>query len=50
MGLDVPAEPGSLGQLKALNDAGQLERYCQAHSFAQDGRTACNLPPVWVKR
>ena len=40
---------GFLAQIEALNDTATIERICREHIFQRDGRTACNLPPVWIK-
>lgn len=37
-------------QMAALNDGSAMLRFCREHSFEQGGGTACNLPPVWVRR
>jgi hypothetical protein len=39
-----------MAQLAELNDPRILREYCLAHAKAQPGGTACELPPVWVRR
>ena len=41
---------GFLGRLEAQNDVGAIERYCLAHTVQQDGGTACQMPPMWIRR
>ena len=37
-----------LAQLAELNDLGALRRACERNAYQQEGRRACDLPPVWI--
>lgn len=39
-----------LGTLAELNDLASLRRQCWKTAWRQSGGTACDLPPVWVRR
>lgn len=39
-----------VAQVAALNDAEAMRAYCVAHAYQQEGGTACQLPPVWIRR
>lgn len=45
----APALDDFLAMVSNENDLSTLENYCRQHTFLRDGKTACQLPPVWVR-
>jgi hypothetical protein len=39
-----------LATVAEMNDLRALRQHCQQHSYQQANGTACNLPPVWIRR
>ena len=46
---NAPGRGGFLGSVETANDVGFMQKYCEAHTFQRDGKTACQLPPVWIR-
>jgi hypothetical protein len=38
-----------VAQVAELNDLVALRRHCERHAYREQGRLACNLPPVWIR-
>jgi hypothetical protein len=38
-----------VAQVAELNDLAALRRHCERHAYREQGRLACNLPPVWIR-
>ena len=40
---------GFVAQVAELNDIAALRRHCERHAYREQGRLACDLPPVWIR-
>lgn len=38
-----------VAQVAELNDIPALRRHCERHGYREQGRLACDLPPVWIR-
>ena len=40
---------GFVAQVAEMNDIAALRRHCERHAYREQGRLACDLPPVWIR-